>query len=569
MENTKSICKENYLVFFSILLLIFYRSPELFLHPRFWAEEATLYFKSIYENNFIAGLLFIPKYTAEYISLAANIPLTLAAHLFPIQYAPTVTTYFSLFVVLIPFVIILWGKSDLWDTTSKKILVCYLVLLAPTSTDAEIWLNTINLQVYCGIIACFILFEKLSDITRQKQWLYRILLIFCGLSGPYTTFLSLAFLLKMRIEKTKESFWHFLIVFITSGLQFSLFLVVKQMDIVSPTKMSHFSWLKAPIYIFNYHIMTPVLGLGVRLGANIKDFFQTGPWQLIPLPVFSLTACVAIALILYWLSSPRTIPTRRILLLVAFISVSVLTAYGSMHGVPYGRYSVIPGLLFLLLIMDNIQLSQKRNLKSSLLFILLGISLITGFISYNRKEYWMTYVEGAPKWDQEITQWQQNPDYLIASWPFPWHDLSWRFYLSQRQLTNDFKTKIADAGTIQLASQQKTLAEKIMHVNGLPVDFHLTFIAEATGEIENYKAAILFFDEQEKYLGQYDIAHALGTRNSAILDFFSLDRRTGPHTKMLKAFQTVRKIVFRLQSAQPVSLKISDLKVTMHNMNIF
>jgi hypothetical protein len=97
-------------VFIGIIALIISRSPDLFWYPRFWAEEGTLYFKSIYENSWFEGLFFIPRYTAEYIALPVNIPLTIAAHFAPLEYATAISTYFSLFIMLIPFMIVLWGK---------------------------------------------------------------------------------------------------------------------------------------------------------------------------------------------------------------------------------------------------------------------------------------------------------------------------------------------------------------------------------------------------------------------------------------------------------------------------
>jgi hypothetical protein len=141
-----------------------------------------------------------------------------------------------------------------------------------------------------------------------------------------------------------------------------------------------------------------------------------------------------------------------------------------MRSIPYGRYAVIPGILFLLLILDNINIGNREipsnaqnqqhgvpnlflNSQSLFLLTLLGLSFVMGFISFKDKTYWMTYIEGAPKWTEEITQWQQNPDHPIKSWPFPWHDPSWQFYLSDRELLTDFQEKIHAIEQIELTSQ--------------------------------------------------------------------------------------------------------------------
>jgi len=591
-------------VFVGIIALIISRSPELFWYPRFWAEEGTLYFKSIYENSWLEGLFFIPRYTAEYIALPVNIPLTIAAHFAPLEYATTISTYFSLLIMLIPFMIVLWGNSYLWDTPIKKILASLIILLAPTSTDAEIWLNTINLQVHCGLIALCLLFEKLTHVSQTRRWFYRFLLLLCGLSGPYTTFLAIVFLLKAWHEKSRESLWHFIIVLLGASIQTTLFILINHWEMVSPTKISQFDWLKAPVYIFNYHIMTPLLGIWVRLGANIEDVMRTGKLQGISLWLVSFTTVFSMTVILYLLSKNRP-SFYRLLLLISFIFVSLLTTYGAMHGIPYGRYAVIPGILFLWLILDNIHfnsLIEKRHLfkhtekteksaqlgesaglnadqqsaapvnqvrfNSWFLLLILGVALVMGWTSFQAKEYWMAYQDNAPKWYQQINQWQQNPDSLIASWPHPWLDDSWKFYLSHRQLTKDFQEKIHAIGEINLTSPGK-IVEKPVSVNGLPIDFHLIFVAQVMGETTDYNAEIVFLGPQDELYGNYSINQALNQQSSAILDFYSVDRRTQPHRKILSNYQNVKKIIFRLQSTRSTSLKITQLKVTMQKMSVF
>jgi hypothetical protein len=157
MPITKLSHQERFIILAFIVFLIIYRSPELFIHPRLWAEEGTIFFKYIYENSFIDGLLMIPRYTAGYYSLSINTPITIFTHLLPIEYIPTATTYFSFLILLIPFVIILWGNSYLWDTLYKKILACLILLVTPSALTPEIWLNTINLQVYYGMSSLIIL----------------------------------------------------------------------------------------------------------------------------------------------------------------------------------------------------------------------------------------------------------------------------------------------------------------------------------------------------------------------------------------------------------------------------
>jgi hypothetical protein len=200
---------------------------------------------------------------------------------------------------------------------------------------------------------------------------------------------------------------------------------------------------------------------------------------------------------------------------------------------------------------------------------LLGLALVMGFKTFQDRIYWMEYTEGAPKWADEIRHWQQQPDSLIRSWPYPWADESWKFYLSHRELMANFQTTIRNNSTIQLSAQTGKVAEKTITVEGLPIDFHLIFVAHVTGDLATYEADILFLGSNDEPYGSYSIRQGLNQQPIAILDFYSVDRRTLPHTKMLTAFQAVKKIVFRLKSNSSHSLTLSELKVIPQQMSVF
>ena len=59
-------------LFFLILFLIFYRSPYIFIHGRFVAEEGSVYFANAFKNNFINTIFFI-DYLSGYLNFWANL----------------------------------------------------------------------------------------------------------------------------------------------------------------------------------------------------------------------------------------------------------------------------------------------------------------------------------------------------------------------------------------------------------------------------------------------------------------------------------------------------------------
>ena len=74
--------------------------------------------------------------------------------------------------------------------------------------------------------------------------------------------------------------------------------------------------------------------------------------------------------------------------------------------------------------------------------------------------------------------------------------------------------------------------------------------------------------EHDEFYGQYSIKNALNQQTHAIIDFYSVDRRTQPHTKMIDKYQAVKKVVFRLKSNTSTTLKITDLKVMAQPMSV-
>lgn len=98
--------------------LIALRAPVLVLAPRLWAEEASVYLAYAQSQSFLRSLLFVPTsdFPAGYLNLPANLASTLAAFVFPLELAPAVAMVIAFALQLVPFVIVLWGRSRFWTT---------------------------------------------------------------------------------------------------------------------------------------------------------------------------------------------------------------------------------------------------------------------------------------------------------------------------------------------------------------------------------------------------------------------------------------------------------------------
>lgn len=416
-------------IFFLLLVLIFFRAPILLLEPRLWAEEASVFLRYAYLHGFLDSLLFVPQGTAGYFLLAATLPTTLAAHLFPLVYAPVVTTYFSLAVLLTLFAVILWGHSSVWNTVGKKALACLIILFAASSTG-DVWLNSINLQVYCGIIAMCLLLEDLRAVSPRRQWSYRLLLVFCGLSGVYTTFLSGLFVVKAWLEKSREALIHAGLILCTSLIQIVVFFSLYFSNKISGKKLAGLNLGKTTRAWFSAQVALPLLGpqWGKRWQSSLDGLVGALSGESVMTVIAFLTGVFAVGYLLLVLYSivPRFRQQTQVLLLGGYVCTAIGTSLFSAHGMPVARYAVTAGVFFLWMLLNNLRfpLVTFRALVSA---VLLTGALVLGARGYRTTQANSFFVCNAqcPKWADELKRCELTSECVLTVWPYPRWKFSW------------------------------------------------------------------------------------------------------------------------------------------------
>lgn len=411
-------------IYFLLLVLIFWRSPTLLLEPRLWAEEASAFLKYAYTYSFLDGLLYVPKKTAGYFLLVATLPTTVAAHLFPIVYAPIVTTYFSLGILLTLFALILWGHSSVWDTVGKKTLACLIILFAPSSTG-EVWLNSINAQVYCGLIAACLLLENLGSLSPRRRWGYRVLLVFCGLSGVYTSFLGGMFLLKAWLEKSREALIHVGLVMCTGLIQVMVFFHLYFSNNISGKKLAGLNLGKVVRSFFHHQLTLPLLGTqwGQRLRSSLGVFAPSGDTLVTGGALLAGLLAVGYLFAVLYAIVPRGRHHSQILLLGSYACVVVGTAVFSGGGVPGGRYAVAAGVFLLWILLNNLRGPVLSDLRSWLATGLLASALVIGVMGYRTPGAYFVCGANCPKWADELKRCELTGECTLTVWPYP----RWKF----------------------------------------------------------------------------------------------------------------------------------------------
>ena len=185
MSHLKLKLNNKIILIFLLIVISFFRSPYIFLKGRFMAEDGELFFKSAFENNFLEHLFYFAP-NSGYYNFIANI-LTEISTYFPLNYAPLVVAYGSLFLILLPIILILFKDSYLFKNDYQKIIASVLLFIA-TPNSPEVWVNSINSQIYLFFSSFLILYFK--DENNSVNLKEKFLLLIAGLSGIYSCILT-------------------------------------------------------------------------------------------------------------------------------------------------------------------------------------------------------------------------------------------------------------------------------------------------------------------------------------------------------------------------------------------
>ena len=211
------------ILLFIILVIIFYRSPHIFLNGRFAAEEGAFFFRNSFLNGPIQGLFYVFE-GSPYFNFWANLASVLASY-FPLEYSPLVTVYMAFLVQFYLFVFIIFSESDFLINKKDKIIVSFLVLLAPPMV-ASIWLNTLTSQVYFTILTILIFFQK--DIRGNfLSKISPLIILISGLTSILPCVLLPFFGYKYYNNKNRFNFFNFISLLFPTVVQFFLYIYVK------------------------------------------------------------------------------------------------------------------------------------------------------------------------------------------------------------------------------------------------------------------------------------------------------------------------------------------------------
>ena len=410
-------------IFFLILLIIFfYRSPFIFLNGRFMAEEGSVYFANAYQFGFLYSFLFVDL-TSGYLNLWANIS-GIVANLFSLKFAPLVSNYLALIPKIFIIILTLYNRSILLVKFEYKIYICFLIFLSPMNVP-EIWLNSINSQIFFCIISFILVFSHYKE--NRVNYFHLILIFMAGLTGIYSCILFPVFFSKYIIFKDKQNLLNFLGIFVCTIVQSSLILYSKLSNILYEGKIHTINF---DIFVnYTYNVFVKAF-LGTSFTKHLYYNYLALELNLYLISVFIVFIFIVITFFLYNFLSKNVLSNVENKFIIfssfySFIATSFVVMTGAAGDYVGGRYAALPSF-YLLMIVLVFYISLNR-FKLRYFFFLILITSIS-IVAYefrpptkNVKHQYIKFLDcvDCPNWENEINNFQQDKSYQLKIWPYP------------------------------------------------------------------------------------------------------------------------------------------------------
>ena len=165
------------------------------------AEEGQIFFANAYKYNFFYSLFFV-DFVSGYLNFWANIS-GIFSNFFDLKVAPLISNYLSLIPKILIVYFVLYTNFVITKNSWQKILFCLIIFICPQNVP-EVWMNSINSQIFFAIITFILLF---IDYQNDKiKYFNLILILIAGLSGVYSCILAPIFFFKYFIFKKLKTY---------------------------------------------------------------------------------------------------------------------------------------------------------------------------------------------------------------------------------------------------------------------------------------------------------------------------------------------------------------------------
>lgn len=399
------------------------RCPELFLKPRFFAEEGATYFAGAFHNSFVSNL-FSAHY--GYYTLYNQLATSLAT-LAPLEHAPLVTTFMALLVQVGVSLYVLWGELPLLDTPWRRAV---LALAIPLISWPGHWLTIIGSQCWFAAGTFLLLLSANRSRNAVSYGTRGGYLVLAGLTGVISCFMIPAYLWRSLREKSREYLAYaatlILCLILHAGVLAEAVLS-RSAELSGRFMFNSFGTMLGKTIVYQFAI--PFSGRGffeqrplVALGSNLKETVEGlfGVRLLIHdlffLPLLIGLAVITITAVIIWQNRSRLDVQVMALALATVCIMSNLCSINSTGG---PRYYFIPSLILLTLFLGIREMKSIRPVLAAAGLLILTTLLANGY-EYRSVMGRQAFNPDYPDWRTELVLWKTTPSYQINIWPPPW-----------------------------------------------------------------------------------------------------------------------------------------------------
>lgn len=182
------------------VLCLAVRTPDLFRHPRFWAEEGALYFRAMRDLPLLGALSFVANGNYQFLT---NLFVELSI-LSPPRQAAVATTYLPLAVAA--YGAFLMARVLVSSGCSAVSVAVACLLFAAQTAGYEVFLSATNVQWVCSAVALLLALQDDVGATSAPAWRRYAALAACGLTGTPSCILLPLFLALAWLRPTRYRF---------------------------------------------------------------------------------------------------------------------------------------------------------------------------------------------------------------------------------------------------------------------------------------------------------------------------------------------------------------------------
>jgi len=399
------------LVFF--LGLVLYRGRTFLIHPRFFAEEGSVYFANAWNLGFWASLFHVDSF--GYLNLYAKLGAGIAAWAPSLENAPFYTSLMGMLAMVLPLFILFLRKGRLWDTWWKKVFLATLIVTA--DTNAEAWFNLVGAQYFLALAFFMLLISPTANSSVGRNF-SRAVIVVSALSGMIPTFFAIPFVWAMRRTEDAERRIQLILLSIATSVQWILFIPKLSENLA---KTSAVDCLAYSAWFWLHEVISKLLppSWAEALGLRFLGLFQSDPILGATLSLGCLSMLGG-ALVVF--ANEKTNRT----LACGFISVSVLT-YSLLispkiaHLSPSlgTRFGICGAFLFWLLALNSIsRIWPDISFGRKVLVTVFGV-LFFGTATIQFQKYDPEFFTGQD-WIRQVDRNRNRNPSVYKIWPKKW-----------------------------------------------------------------------------------------------------------------------------------------------------